>query len=268
MAVGDRSMASYRPGQKRSRLFARLNPNFASGRYTPPSKNLAQQPRLFRSADPYAAQSRVMQAMQQRLATGGTGGVPSTGMSGGQAPMPYAMPGQPQGGVQQPIQMPHMMPPMGSFDPTRTDAYGGAFHRARIAEAQQNFNPMGGGTNTADIVRAVQAGQQPGQPGMPGVGQPGIGIPGVPPGQNPNEQVRQAAQLFGGSVAGNPFMTPEALARLQAGYVPDENMINPAFYQYTSPVIQQALAGLRQSVGYRPEEQSFIKSMFTPAGLR
>ena len=79
-----KSMASYRPGQKRSRLFARVNPNFTSGRYTPPSKNLAQQPSMFRTADPYAGgQSRVMDAVSARRISGGPMG-------------PVAGPGQPQ----------------------------------------------------------------------------------------------------------------------------------------------------------------------------
>ena len=33
------------------------------------------------------------------------------------------------------------------------------------------------------------------------------------------------------------------------------------------PVIQQALAGLRQSVGYRPEDAQFIARQFTPGSL-
>ena len=86
-------------------------------------------------------------------------------------------------------------------------------------------------------------------------------------GLNPDVDIRNAAQLFAGSVAGNPFITPEELARLQAGYAPLEQGINPAFYRYTSPVIQQALAGLRQSVGYRPEDAAFIARQFTPGSL-
>ena len=107
MAVGDRSMAAYRPGQKRSRLFARLNPNFASGRYTPPSKNLAQQPRLFRSSDPYAGGSQVMQAMQQRLARSRSaqpmGGVAGPSMGGVTGQPVGAAPGPSMGGTAMPI---------------------------------------------------------------------------------------------------------------------------------------------------------------------
>ena len=86
-------------------------------------------------------------------------------------------------------------------------------------------------------------------------------------GANPDMAIRNAAQLFSGSVAGNPFITPEELARMRAGYAPLEQGINPAFYRYTSPVIQQALAGLRQSVSYRPEDAEFIARQFTPGGL-
>mgnify|MGYP001573963092 FL=1 len=89
----------------------------------------------------------------------------------------------------------------------------------------------------------------------------------MPPGTNPDQAIRNAAQLFAGSVAGNPFIDPNELARLRAGYAPLEQGINPAFYRYTSPVIQQALAGLRQSVGYRPEDAAFIAQQFTPGGL-
>ena len=103
-----------------------------------------------------------------------------------------------------------------------------------------------------------------------------MAAPSMPPdpryapygGLNPDRPIRNAAQLFSGSVAGNPFITPEELARMRAGYAPLEQGINPAFYRYTSPVIQQALAGLRQSVGYRPEDAEFITRQFTPAGLR
>ena len=93
-------------------------------------------------------------------------------------------------------------------------------------------------------------------------------------GLNQNVDIRNAAQLFGQSLTdpitggpGNPFIDPEELARMRAGYVPLEQGINPAFYRYTSPVIQQALAGLRQSVGYRPEDAQFIARQFTPGGL-
>ena len=55
---------------------------------------------------------------------------------------------------------------------------------------------------------------------------------------------------------------------MRAGYAPLEQGINPAFYRYTSPVIQQALMGLRQSVGYRPEDAQFIAQQFTPGGLQ
>jgi hypothetical protein len=44
-------------------------------------------------------------------------------------------------------------------------------------------------------------------------------------------------------------------------------MIQPAFYRYTSPVIQQALSGLYQSAGIRPEEQEFFRNIWRPAGL-
>ena len=78
----------------------------------------------------------------------------------------------------------------------------------------------------------------------------------------------RAAQLLMPALKGNPFMTPEALQRLQEGNLPDLNMINPAFWQYTSPVITQALQGLYQSGGVRPEEQQFTAQQWTPLGLQ
>ena len=84
---------------------------------------------------------------------------------------------------------------------------------------------------------------------------------------NPNQQVSSAARLLMQALSGNPFITPEGIQRMQRGYAPLENEINPAFYRYTSPVIQQALSGLRQSVGFRPEEQQFTAAAFRPRSL-
>ena len=103
-----------------------------------------------------------------------------------------------------------------------------------------------------------------GEPTMTSGGIP-LGADGTTP--NPNRWVANAARLLGPALAGNPFITPEGLARLRRGYAPLENEIMPAFYRYTSPVIQNALMGLRQSVGYRPEEQQFTASQFQPRSL-
>ena len=84
---------------------------------------------------------------------------------------------------------------------------------------------------------------------------------------NPNQQVANASRLLMQAMSGNPFITPEGLQRMQRGFAPLENEINPAFYRYTSPVIQQALSGLRQSVGYRPEEQQFTAAQMRPRSL-
>ena len=83
-----------------------------------------------------------------------------------------------------------------------------------------------------------------------------------------NPEIANAARLQAMAMRGNPFIDREGLLQMARGFVPNEQQINPAFYRYTSPVIQQALSGLRQSVGYRPEEQAFTQQAFTPAGLR
>ena len=118
---------------------------------------------------------------------------------------------------------------------------------------------------TPPWLQTVPPPQYPGgEPTMTSGGIP-LGDDGTTP--NPNQYVANAARLLGPALAGNPFITPEGLARLRRGYAPLENEIQPAFYHYTSPVIQQALAGLRQSVGYRPEEQQFTASQFQPRSL-
>ena len=112
-----------------------------------------------------------------------------------------------------------------------------------------------------------------GQPMAAYGAQPAPAAPAAPPvapagtpavGGNP---LANAAQLFGGSVAGNPFIAQGGQQRLQQGLLPDLNQINPAFWRYTSPVIQQALQGLYRSAGVRPEELEFTAQQWRPMGL-
>ena len=200
-----------RPRRRRQApaLFNQPSANFSSGRYTPPSKNIAAQT-MFRSSDPYA-QGGVLGVVGQRLPYDPNR--PSTmPVTVPQAPVnPYAS------RVMPPSILPYAAPPVAPIVPV-TPGYGAA-------------------------------------------APPGTGF-------NPDTAIRNAAQLFAGSVAGNPFIDPNELARMRAGYAPLEQGINPAFYRYTSPVIQQALMGLRQSVGYRPEDAAFIAQQFTPGGLQ
>ena len=131
-----------------------------------------------------------------------------------------------------------------------------------------NINVQQGGGFGPQIIPPPGGAPSPQYPG----GEPTMTSGGIPLGDdgttpNPNQYVANAARLLGPALAGNPFITPEGLARLRRGYAPLENEIMPAFYRYTSPVIQQALMGLRQSVGYRPEEQTFTAEAFRPRSL-
>ena len=83
-----------------------------------------------------------------------------------------------------------------------------------------------------------------------------------------NAPLANASRLQAMAMRGNPFITREGLLQMARGFTPNENQIDPAFYRYTSPVIQQSLQGLRTSTGYRPEDQQFTQQQFTPMGLR
>ena len=273
-------MKTYRPGQKRSRLFARLNPNFSSGRYAPPSKNRAQQSRLFRSTNPYAKDSQVMRGIQPVQATGMSTGVyrpPAPTSPEGMAMLEAAKAAR--GGMTdpmrsvQPVGQPVQMNPTNIGDPVFQPP------------ATNIGDPVSSGSFIIDKMRQMY-GQSAGQGGLGpmvandgGSGLAGLeglqGLAGLTPEQleqvkqlNPNTDIRNTAQGMAGMFAGNPFMSPEGLQQLQRGYVPTDQQVNPAFYRYTSPVIQQMLAGLRTSVGYRPEDQAFTQQQFTPMGLR
>ena len=163
------------------------------------------------------------------------------------------------------------------YQPDRVDAIyariarKGGPSREQIEPILQQSWPALFGARGISVAQGAGARPSPFLQTIGGAGYPG---PAAPPnpyaaygGLNPNVDIRNAAQLFGGAVAGNPFITPEELARMQAGYAPLEQGINPAFYRYTSPVIQQAMAGLRQSVGYRPEDAQFAAQQWTPASL-
>ena len=315
MATRERSMKTYRPGQKRSRLFARLNPNFSSGRYAPPSKNRAQQSRLFRSTNPYAKDSQVMRGIQPVGGQGPVSIMDGTGMTGnrwtgptGGVPMPrlpYQEPirtAQPvgQGVPLATIGDPVSQPPTPAFGQGSTIA---DLMRARGGvigdpvsqgpglnpEAQAAYGKFGAGSQISDIMRAQFGGGDPTRTAQPvgggvmgptmtgqGSGLAGLeGLAGLSPEEleavkqmNPNMEIGNAARGMAGMFAGNPFISPEGLLQMQRGYAPTDQQINPAFYRYTSPVIQQMLAGLRQSGGYRLEDQAHTQQQFTPAGLR
>jgi len=92
-------------------------------------------------------------------------------------------------------------------------------------------------------------------------------LAGTPVQMNTNPYITGAARQLVGALGTNPGITPEAKLQMARGYAPALNQINPMFWQYTSPVIQQALQGLYQSTGVRPEEQSFFREIWTPMGL-
>ena len=180
MVTSKRSMKTYRPGQKRSRLFARLNPNFASGRYAPPSKNRAQQSRLFRSNNPYAKDSQVMRGIQP---VGGQTQGPASLPSGyGQQPVSImdgtGMTGNrwtgPTGGVPGP-RLPYQ-------EPTRTaQPVGQGVPLATIGDpvSQPPTPAFGQGSTIADLMRAQYGGGSV-------IGDPVSQGPG--PGLNPEAQ--------------------------------------------------------------------------------
>ena len=211
-------------------LFPRPNPNFATGRYNPPSKNVAQQ-EMFQQNNPYA--SNVM---------GATLNAP-------------------------PVQPGSMMDIYNRYGQQGATVGPLAAATAPVAAAVGSF---GAGTSIDDIARSYYAGVPN---TIPPVLQPPVGpnvptppLPGTPPLQNTGP-LADAARLFSGSVAGNPFINAAGQGRLSTGYLPDMNQINPAFWRYTSPVIQQALSGLYQSGGFRPEDLDFARNIARPLGM-
>jgi hypothetical protein len=54
---------------------------------------------------------------------------------------------------------------------------------------------------------------------------------------------------------------------MAGGYAPDMNAFQPAYGQYTSPVVQQAMQGLYQSFGIRPEDVEHQQNQWRPAGF-
>ena len=283
---------------KKPKLFARVNPNFTSGRYKPPSKNIADQSRLFRSDDPYAGQSRVAQMTRQVADQYQRSAQP---MGGGQ--MYGQRSAQPMGGgqVYGPSPQTGVVP-----NPTLAGAYGGFGQGSTIGDIGATLKP-GGAFDTAyqqfgqgqgsigDLMKAAGY-QVPGAGGggvtpsaVPGgAPTPGAGLQGLQsfigmspedlaamreiyasgPMNTQNAPLANAARLQAQAMRGNPFISREGLLQMARGFTPNENQIDPAYYQYTSPVIQQALQGLRTSAGYRPEDQMFTQQQFTPMGLR
>ncbi|KKN72529.1 hypothetical protein LCGC14_0410330 [marine sediment metagenome] len=140
---------------------------------------------------------------------------------------------------------------------------------------QKAVSQFGQGTNIQDIFRAIQTqGVQPQLPPEPfpgGLGGQPVSISPSPVTLTPpvidDSPTAQAARLLSGAVAGNPFISQEGQGRLQGGQAPLLNQITPSFFRQTSPVIQQSLLGLFQSLGLRPEDVSFIMQQFTPRGF-
>ena len=114
--------------------------------------------------------------------------------------------------------------------------------------AQETFTPSAPQQQAVGNVYAQEAAQPPPRPPATGA-------------------LANAARRFSGSVATNPFITQPGRTDLTSGYLPNLSMINPAFWRYTSPVIQQALSGLYRSGGLRLEDLDFIKNMWRPMGL-
>jgi len=73
-----------------------------------------------------------------------------------------------------------------------------------------------------------------------------------------------AARLLANSLAGNPFISPEGLANLQRGLLPNMNALSPAFFQNTSPTIADALQGLYRSGGIRTPDLMFALQQMAP----
>lgn len=287
-------MVAKRPRKQsgKARLFNRVNPNFTSGRYKPPSKNIAEQPRLFRSDDPYAGQSRVA-AMAGNVANQYVDPTRSVQPVGA---VPY---GSGPVNIGQPVAQPPMTNignPANNFgagstvgDIGATLKPGGAFDAA-YKLFQQGQGSIGDLMKSAGY-QAPGAGAAGGiaPPSIPG-GAPtaGAGLEGLQSlvGWSPealgslgditasgkmnttNPEIANAARGLSGTMKGNPFITQEGLLQMARGFAPDENQIDPAFYKYTSPVIQQMLQGLRTSTGYRAEDQAFTQQQFTPGALR
>lgn len=79
--------------------------------------------------------------------------------------------------------------------------------------------------------------------------------------------VMDAAQLLGGALAGNPFITGGGLSQLEAGRAPLLSQIDPTLLSATSPTIIEALLGLYSAIGMRPEDVQHTLQQFTPVGL-
>lgn len=95
----------------------------------------------------------------------------------------------------------------------------------------------------------------------------GGGTLGAPLQQAAPSPTSNAAQLLSGALQGNPFVTPEGLARLYSGRAPLLNEIDPTFWAATSPTLRDALLGLYQSMGMRPEDVEFTMRQWTPQGM-
>ena len=164
-------------------------------------------------------------------------------------------------GARAPGDTPYLMNPPSPWDP-----YGGTGDR-----------PLGGGippVGTPEYDAWKAAGGTHPVPGRWPIpiqqtpeGPPGGSESKPSPKEDKNNPLAEAAKLLNGAVQGNPFIDAAGKKALQAGRLPLFNQINPAFYRYTSPVILQALQGLWQSGGIRPEEQEFFANIFRPAGF-
>jgi len=75
-------------------------------------------------------------------------------------------------------------------------------------------------------------------------------------------------QFAARTIAGNPFVSVQGLARMKRGLMPLLNQFDPQFWTRTDPTIVEAMKGLYQSISIRPERVEFTTQQFKPESLR
>lgn len=231
-----------KPKRLGGKMFAKTAQNFTTGQYKPKSKNIQWQ-KLFQTQDPYAGGTPVL--------TGPTSITPGISPVG----MPHTPVTRPMTGPFTPTPNPAPAPTAPTYLPGVQDAIKQWYGGGGQAPGQSAFSPVMGAIGASAPASSVSAPPAPPAPAAPA------------PAQNTGP-LADAARLFAPSVAGNPFIDQAGQARLAAGYLPDLNMINPAFWSRTDPVIQQALMGLYSSGAIRPEQVEFTQQQWTPGSLR
>lgn len=234
-------------------MFPRTNPNFATGRIMPPSKNANYQ-QMFQNTDPYAKAITQNPGLltatperTQQLAATMTAAPPPTMQPGETAAQFFARIrglATPQTATA-PAPAPAPVAPATTVQtatPATTTGY------STLDNVITQFG-AGGGATASDIFGAMR------------------NLPPTPD-INPDEKIRNAAQALVGPLSGIPSISPQALERLKAGYPPDLNMISPSFFQNASPTLQEALKGLYSSVSIRPEDLAHTYEQYTPRSLR